>query len=300
MAQKALPGLVYATNLTWKHAMLPGSSRSNLVKLLAAILLAGLSPAYAQQPAVAIKTYGHHVGGNLVYHHEVTNHSSRNLVEIAIGLDTDQTSPNAPPTRESGELNFVMPLGAGVTNLAINPAAVYGPTGWRAEIVQIEDSGRYLQWRPPGYPAPGIQPGQTAHFSVTVPATAAPYLTGHFSAGYGDGKEPWHVNGAMEKLDVTPPSLSIALRLAAAAPTKDGTVSVTTSIDAHDDYDPQPEIKLESITCNGTTADCAGAQPGTDVRQFRIKAGRICTASYSATDGSGNKSINSATLAVPR
>ena len=76
-----------------------------------------------------------------------------------------------------------------------------------------------------------------------------------------------------------------------------------------DDYDPQPEIKLESITANEVLEkeDIKGALIGTDDRQFQLKAeregknkaGRIYTVTYSATDGSGNKSIASATVTVP-
>jgi hypothetical protein len=76
-----------------------------------------------------------------------------------------------------------------------------------------------------------------------------------------------------------------------------------------DDYDPQPEIKLESITANEpmNKDDIQDAQIGTDDRQFKLKAerdgknktGRIYTVTYSATDATGNKAIASATVVVP-
>ena len=105
--------------------------------------------ALAQQPPVVIKTYGQHFGGNIIYHHYITNNGNRDVVKIAIGLDTDETSPNVPATREQGELNFVMPIGSGVTNLRIDPASISGSVGWTAEIIQIEDGGRYTQWYSP-------------------------------------------------------------------------------------------------------------------------------------------------------
>ena len=44
-----------------------------------------------------------------------------------------------------------------------------------------------------------------------------------------------------------------------------------------------------------------GAQPGTDSRKFLLRAerGMVYTVTYSATDGSGNKSTASATVTVP-
>ncbi len=264
--------------------------------------------ALAQQPPVVIKTYGQHFGGNIIYHHHITNNGNREVVKIAIGLDTDETSPNVPATREQGELNFVMPIGSGVTELRIDPASISAPVGWRAEIIQIEDGGRYMQWHSPGYPQPDIQSGQTIRFSVTFPALAPAYLTGHFSAGYADGKEPWYYNGVMEKLDTTPPMLILSLSPNTLL-SNEKLFPVAAHISVKDDYDPTPEIKLESITANelSEAEDVRDARLGTDDRQFmlkakntgRSKAGRIYTVTYSATDASGNRAIATATVTVP-
>ena len=288
--------------------------------------------ALAEQPPVVVKTYGQHVGGNIVYHHEVTNNGSRDVVRIAIGEDTDSIGSDPDTsTRDSGELNFVMPVGYGIGKQEVNPASISGPTGWTAEIIQIQDSGLYLQWDSPGHPQPNIQTGQTFRFSVTVPRviddaylirhfsvrlselsgvpSGAAYLTGHFSAGYADGKAPWYYNGIMEKLDTTPPTLSVTLSPATLWPPNDKLVPVTATITVKDDYDPEPEIKLESITATETLAvgDIQDAQFGTDDRSFSLAAkragnnlaGRIYTVTYSATDASGNKSTASATVIVP-
>jgi hypothetical protein len=279
-----------------------------LLPLFVALLMVANHAAQAQQAPVVVKTYGQHIGGNIVYHHEVTNNGNRDVVDIAIGLDTDNVGPNTS-TRSKGELNFVMPVGSGMTKLKINPASISGPTGWSAEIIQIQDSGRFMQWRSPGYPQPDIQTGQTFRFSVTVPKYALGYLTGHFSAGFADGNDPWYYNGAMEKLDTTPPTLSVTLSPATLWPPNDKLVPVTAAITVKDDYDSEPEIKLESITANETldVNDIQNAQLGTDDRSFSLAAkragnnlvGRIYTVTYSATDGSGNKSTASATVTVP-
>ena len=82
----------------------------------------------------------------------------------------------------------------------------------------------------------------------------------------------------------------------------------TANISVKDDYDPAPEIKLESITANELieAEDIRDARLGTDDRQFMLKAksegknkaGRIYTVTYSATDASGNRAVATATVTV--
>jgi hypothetical protein len=255
--------------------------------------------AFAEQPAVVVKTYGQHVGGNIVYHYQVTNNGVRDVVGISFAENAEL---------DRGELNVVMPVGLESLDEGLNPASVSGPTGWKAEMIQIEDGGRFLQWESPGYPQPDIQTGQTFRFSVTVPEYFEAYLTGHFSAGYGDGKDPWYYYGVMEKIDTIPPTLSLTLT-PNTLPPSDKLVPITATISVKDDYDPAPEIKLESITPNEPVerGDIRDATLGTDDRQFMLKAeregknkaGRSYTVIYSATDASGNQSIASARITVP-
>src|SRR5512135_3553771 len=82
-------------------------SYSKLFSLLLAVaLLAAVShSALAQQlPPVVVKTYGQHFGGHIVYQQEVTNTGNRNVVDIAIGQDTDEDGTETG-TRDSGELD---------------------------------------------------------------------------------------------------------------------------------------------------------------------------------------------------
>ena len=115
--------------------------------------------------------------------------------------------------------------------------------------------------------------------------------------------------GAIELADTTPPTLTVSLSPNTLWPPNDKFVPVTATITVKDDYDPQPEIQLVSITANETLTleDAKDVKPGTDDRQFQLRAkragsnpaGRIYTVTYSATDGSGNKSTASATVTVP-
>jgi len=276
---------------------------------LALMTTAQSNAAPVQQPLVVVKTYGQHIGGSIVYHHEVTNNGSRSVVGIAIGLDTDDQGSNHPATREQGELNFVMPVGSEMCNPAINPALISGPTGWTAQIIPIEHAGCFLQWRRPRSPLLPLQPGQTMHFSITVPKYFQAYLTGHFSAGFPVDGGPRYYNGVMEKLDTVPPTLTVSLSPVTLSPPSGNLVSITPAITMSDDYDLSPEIKLESITASETLVkgDIQDAQFDTDDRQFSLAAkcaatnlaGRIYTVTYSATDASGNKATASATVTVP-
>ncbi|MEQ1629863.1 MAG: hypothetical protein ABL873_05070, partial [Gallionella sp.] len=103
--------------------------------------------------------------------------------------------------------------------------------------------------------------------------------------------------GLITKLDTTPPVLSFTLNPAATAAIQRGQmVPIHALISVTDDYDPAPEIKLESITSNETlgAADVQGASLGTDDRNFSVLAtsylpvGRVYVITYSATDASGN------------
>ncbi len=263
--------------------------------------------ALAQQPLVIVKTYGQHIGGNIVYQQQVTNNGSRDVVGIAIAEDTDQEGISGG-TRDSGELD-AFPVGSDMIHTKVNPASISGPTGWTGSIIQIQDSGLFFQWDSPGHPQPSIQPGQTVHFSITVPKYDEAYLTGHFSAGFADGNDPWYYNGVMEKLDTAPPTLSVTLSPVTLSPPSGNLVPITSTITVNDDYDPEAEIKLESITANEPLADgdIQDAQLSTDDRQFSLAAkcaatnlaGRIYTVTYSATDASGNKATAIATVTVP-
>lgn len=275
---------------------------------LIVFLFAGFNhAAFAQQPVV-VKTYGQHIGGNIVYQQQMTNNGSRDIMTIGIARDTDQGELTLPATRDSGELD-AFPVGSDMIHKKVNPASISGPTGWIGSIIQIQDSGLFFQWRRPPSPLLPLQPGQTLRFSITVPKYDEAYLTGHFSAGFGDGNDPWYYNGTMEKLDMAPPTLTVSLSPTTLWPPNNKLVSVTAAITVSDDYDPAPEIKLESITASETLAanDIHDAQLATDDRQFSLAAeregsnlaGRIYTVTYSATDASGNKVTASATATVP-
>lgn len=298
--------------------------------------MVGLVQAQAQASAlgVRIQAYGIHYGGNIVYHYKVVNSGTKTAHRFVIGNEFDVAENYTFPQL------LRLPLGwtygrTGETGTAIilAPGSTSQPQGWKSEVYGQQDSGMYYLEFDVSRGADGtindIKPGQTmAGFSVTVPlvdnrlllpmVTGQPvymgpdknYINGSFKVDVVDGnrkhEDGW---GIIELIDTTPPTLSVTLSPDKLWPANGKLVPITATITVKDDYDPQPEIRLESIKANVILGkeDGSGVKPGTDNRKFMLKAeregknktGRIYTVTYSATDGSGNKTTTSATVTVP-
>ena len=121
---------------------------------------------------------------------------------------------------------------------------------------------------------------------------------------------------AVQVVDTTAPALSVSASPTVLWPPNHKLVPVTVTVDASDTCDPNPTLRLVSITSNeGHLADGSGhtspdiqdAQFGTDDRQFLLRAersgggtGRIYTIIYEAEDANGNVSARQVTVAVPK
>jgi hypothetical protein len=109
--------------------------------------------------------------------------------------------------------------------------------------------------------------------------------------------------------DTTPPELSLAASPALLWPPNHELVPVAATVTVTDDTDPGPTVQLVSITCDDgcdPASDVADAATGTDDRDFRLRAeragqggGRTYTITYSAADGSGNRTTAQTTVTVP-
>jgi PKD repeat protein len=110
--------------------------------------------------------------------------------------------------------------------------------------------------------------------------------------------------------DTTPPQLTVSLSPNRLRSPNHKLIQVTAVIQADDDRDPDPVVRLVSITCNQTidpASDIGGASFGTDDRSFYLRAerdgnqheDRIYMVTYSATDHSGNSKTVTATVVVP-
>lgn len=295
-----------------------------------------LSPlGFAQEP-VTIKVLAVHHAGNIQYSYQVSNHTrARSIVSVSIGNGGVQPAGAGSSQPEL----FIYPVGsfwgepiASGDQRGETPrrgGAFASPLGWVGKIQEYEETTDFsVDWNineniTSNFPV--IYPGQTLSFGVTVPFNDDPrsifsmidpeYLTGHFTVGFdhsnaiNEGPAFWNYTGTIVPIDTTPPVFSITSTPATLWPPNNKMVAVSAAITVKDDYDPQPEIKLESIIANEMLmqGDIQGAVLGTDDRQFSLAAtreganpaGRVYTLTYSATDGSGNKSTASTTVTVP-
>ena len=107
--------------------------------------------------------------------------------------------------------------------------------------------------------------------------------------------------------DTTPPTLSVALSPNSIWPPNNKMVPITATITVSDLCDPNPQVRLVSITSNGPLgAGDIQAILNADTRSFQLRAtragsgdGRIYTVTYRATDASGNSTVKTAQVLVP-
>lgn len=286
------------------------------------------------QPLVTVRSYAQHLGNNIVYNYLVTNHGASPLFRINIGCncpsDFTLNSPDPVPQLLIYPVNYDFGRRAGVS-----AGSYSAPAGWEGYDVDYDEVGYFsFEFSPPMESGISLLPGQTGTFSITTPKeekrgyfrsfyASRPegithyydmnrrgYLTGYYSyyEEDTDGKGKMF-SYPMQLIDQTPPNLTVILTPNILKSSHEKSVPITATIAVKDDYDPQPEIKLESIIANEVLEkeDIKGAMIGIDDRQFMLKAerkgknkaGRIYTVTYSAIDASGNKSSASATVTVP-
>jgi len=312
---------------------------NNLILRIAAIITllggtVGWVHAQTAAPATGIRilVYGIHYGGNLVYNYKVVNNGDTPFNNFTIGSTYNTTDDCEYPQLIRLPLGWTYgERGETGVEIVLTPASTSQPPYWTASVFGQQDIGyHYLSWhasRGPGDVSNAIRPRQTlAGFSVTVPlvdskilvpaVTGQPvysgpdekYLKGNFKVGYRIGNKFQKVWGTLEREDTTPPTLSVTLN-PSTIPANGRMAPITATITVKDDYDPAPAVQLEAIMSNEVVDkdDVKGAEPGTDDRQFQLKAehtegnhaGRVYTVVYSATDGTGNKTTASATVTVP-
>ena len=251
---------------------------------------------------VTVGVYARHAGGKIAYHYRVYNRSQQDIVAVTIGRDN---LDDANPDNDVNELSS-LPSGWNA-KLGIPTTSVSTPTGWRASVVDPEDNPMHaITWERLNERSPVIRTRQTvSRMSVSLDNADNSYMDGHALITFDDGN-PATVTVPIDRLDLTPPSLTVILIPDTIAPENGKYVAVKASFIVKDDYDRLPEIKLESITANEPldTDDVRDASIGLDDRYFKFLAkssgprGRIYTVTYSATDASGNQVIASADVTV--
>ena len=310
-----------------------------LIRLAAisALLFGCNAGVQAQTPDVHMQVYGIHQGNDIIYNYKLINNSVETLQNFVIGSTYNTLKAYEYPQLKRKPVGWSYgKTGETGTEIILAPGSTRQPPNWTANLYGQEGTGYYyLEWETmPDGQGTAILPGQSlAGFSVTVPLyDLHEFPRNYYNAGQVLGPtvgrdddmylrssfkvKYWDVNkndiqniwGVLEREDTTPPTLSITLIPSTLWPPNEKMVPITATITVKDDYDPQPVIKLLSITANEPLdKDDIKAQLFTDDRQFQLKAeregknkaGRIYTVTYMARDGSGNKTIASATVTVP-
>jgi hypothetical protein len=275
------------------------------------LFYAGLtaSVALAQDPAFRVIGYGAHANtGETIYHYRVINNTAGLSNPVSTGrIEIGRISLNHEPELTTEPIYDGPRYGDRV-------ARISAPMGWEGFVSGEEEHPRSTvvwQVKTETRPYALLPPGQTlSGLSVTLPRADHTYLTSHFYISARPLTSAWaKTSGVIERADTSSPMLSLSASPNVLWPPNNKSVPITVSVAVKDDYDPYPEIRLESITSNEALGpeDVSGDATGTDDRSFSLRAtrsgtnpaGRIYTITYSATDGSGNRATASTTVTVP-
>lgn len=279
--------------------------KTQLVLCLGLINLTGIAMADNDPSPVVVGVYAQHAAGKITYHYRIANNSNQNIAAVSIGRN-NQNDGN--PNNDVSEL-LGLPAGWNA-KLGIPSTSSNSPSGWHVSVIAPEDNEEHaIIWETINERSPKLGAGQTVNkMSITLDRADNSYLTSHALITF-TGRDPVSFTVPLQRLDVTPPSLTVTLNTNPDALISQNKqlVAINASFTVKDDYDRTPEIKLESITADEPLEpnDIRDASFGLDDRYFKLRAasksaaGRTYTVTYSATDGSGNQTIASATVTVP-
>lgn len=234
-------------------------------------------------------------GLQVTYIYSITNNSEFPLISFTVGFDHYRGNPEL-----SGP----------------HPKLVKSPAEWDGYVVSLEESEKYeVRWDIRTTSA-SIKPGQTLRGFAVIPATDDPRLgnsswTITLEGPPGQASSQLQlVQGPPTASDTVPPSIQVVMTPNVLWPPNRRMVEVEANIAVSDNADPNPIVKLVSVTCNeceDVASDIQGAELGTDDRRFQLKAdrighrkeGRVYTVIYSATDIAGNTATAQATVTIP-
>lgn len=305
---------------------------STFTMIVTALSVTAIMPVHAfDDPALApITVYvkSEIVPEGVKYSYRVQNNSAKdingsvagNIASIAIGYDAD---------RVLYELNEE-PKGYDYFKNSTPATSYTAPKNWRFKVTrQDENPNLTVEWEVASEPSfshalanYAIKPGQSlGGFSVILPKADDAYANGHWtSAPLGPDAMPTTTTYSAPLIPESAcpaPRLFVMLNPEMIWPPSQRLETINAQITVQDDIDPNPVIKLESITTNepiNPALDIGSADFGTDDRSFRVrserhmpkkqasgqkKTSRIYTVTYSATNSCGSSDIATATVIVP-
>ena len=259
------------------------------------LLLASVNSSLAE-PTAAVKVgvIAEHIGSKIMYSYRVINNSSQTISAITIG-------------RGDGGVNELTEHPSGWSAKGIPQSSASSPTAWHVNMVMPSESQTHsITWEATNTAARLTTEQTLNNMSITVNKADIHYLKGHALITFSDGS-PTNIIVPIERLDTSSPKLAVTLTPNSLTPARDKFVAINASFSIKgDNFDPMPEIKLESITASEPlgTDDIRDASFGLDDRYFKLRAEqqgqaeRVYKISYSATDASGNKTMAEAAVTV--
>lgn len=269
---------------------------NNMMKAAALMLTLFVGPSCATERDLAeaeVFVYRESAGSGIRYTYVVKNKSDAPITQLEIGFDYYTGAPELggdPPVR------------------------IGSPSGWTGEVVTMEESSFHsVKWEAPEA-AQAIQPGQMKIGFVVDAVSAQPtYVDSHWTVIL-DGSinaassRIEQVQGPAPNVDTLPPLLSVSVTPARLWPPNKKLFSISANIVVNDETDPNPTVKLLSVSCNECSPeDITGAQIGIDDRVFQLRAtragkgkdGRVYSIIYQAEDAAGNVVTATTLVTVP-
>ena len=249
----------------------------------------------------------------------------------AVALGTASTSDTCDLSPSLGNnAPALFPLG--MTTVTWSSKDASGNTGTATQLVTVADTIAPVVTAPASVVAECTGPSGTPvaiglatakdtcdaspDISSNAPALFPLGTTAVTWSAQDDSGNIGHATQSVKVQDTTPPALSVVLSADTLWPPDHRMVRITAAITVADVCDPNPAVKLLSIASNepddglgdGDTAnDIQGAATGTDDREFFLRsergglgAGRAYTVTYEARDSSGNATVRSAAVMVPK
>lgn len=271
-------------------------SKAALLALMVVTAWSGTSTVRAAErdlAAAKVFVYKQDVGSVVRYTYVVNNKSDVPINQLEIGFDHY----------------------TGASELTgADPSRIGSPSGWSSRTVSLEESDYYsVIWDAP-VAASAIRPNQTKiGFVMEVPTHQPQFVNSHWTVSI-DGSigtassRIEQIEGPAPDVDTLAPLLSVSASPSRIWPPNGKMSAVNVGVSVSDETDPNPLVRLVSITCNECAqTDISGAAFGTDDRQFFLRAsrlgkqksGRVYTITYEAQDSSGNTATATTLVSVP-
>lgn len=248
---------------------------------------------------------------------------------VSLGLATRADACDLSPSL-TNNAPALFPLGTSTVTWSSTDAS--SNTGTATQLVTVVDTTAPVVTPPPAITAECTGPAGTPvslGLATAVDACDASLVIGNnapplFPLGAtvvtwsarDDSSNVGTATQLVRIVDTTPPTLSFAVTPDMLWPPNHRLELIRASIQVADVCDPNPTVRLLSVVSNepdngrgdgNTDNDIQGAQIGTDDREFLLRSersgngdGRIYTITYEARDASGNATVRSATVVVPK